>query len=191
MKNLTRYFLQGLLYIAPISITFYIIYKIIQYTDGPIREYVSKWIGFQIPGLGIIVILIFLTALGYVGQSIIATPFKKIFNTLLHQIPILEWIYTAIKDFLSAIVSQDKKFNKPVLVKFSHLNNLEKIGFITDEDLSVFKIKDKVTVYFPHSYNFSGEMYIVPKDNITPLNIPTHQVMKYVVTSGVAKIEHK
>ena len=68
------------------------------------------------------------------------------------------------------------------------ISNLEKMGFITETDLSDLGIKDKATVYFPHSYNFSGEMFIVPVEHITPLNIPATEAMKFIVSAGVTKV---
>ncbi|MCK4699410.1 MAG: DUF502 domain-containing protein, partial [Bacteroidales bacterium] len=96
-------------------------------------------------------------------------------------------IYTSIRDLLSAFVGKEKKFNKPVLVRVNTISNLEKMGFLTQEDLSKLGIKEnKVAVYFPHSYNFSGEMFIVPVEHITPIKAPSAEVMKIIVSGGVA-----
>jgi uncharacterized membrane protein len=87
---------------------------------------------------------------------------------------------------LKAFVGKEKKFNQPVLVKVNTVSELEKVGFLTQEDLSNIGIKDKVAVYFPHSYNFSGEMFIVPSDHVKPLNMAPADAMKFVVSGGVA-----
>ena len=65
-------------------------------------------------------------------------------------------------------------------------SDLEKLGFITEDNLELLGEKDKVAVYFPHSYNFSGELFIVPKNNITPIDINSSDVMKFVVSAGLA-----
>ena len=106
---------------------------------------------------------------------------------LMEKTPLLNLIYTSIRDLLSAFMGKEKKFNQPVLVKVNIISDLEKVGFITQRDLSDFGIKDKVSVYFPHSYNFSGEMFIVPVEQVKPLNIPPSEAMKFVVSGGVAK----
>ena len=85
-------------------------------------------------------------------------------------------------------MGEKKKFTKPVLVKVNMISDLEKMGFITTSDLSDLNIKDKVAVYFPHSYNFSGEMFIVPSEHITPLDLPPAEVMKFIVTGGVTRV---
>jgi uncharacterized membrane protein len=109
-------------------------------------------------------------------------------ENLFKRAPVIKLIYTSLNDFLSAFVGEKKKFTKPVLVKVNLNSDLEKMGFITETDLSYFNIKDKVTVYFPHSYNFSGEMFIVPKENITPLDIPPAEAMKFIVTAGITRV---
>jgi uncharacterized membrane protein len=83
-------------------------------------------------------------------------------------------------------VGKEKKFNRPVIVVMNPLTNVEKMGFLTEEDLSGFGEKGKVAVYFPHSYNFSGEMFIVPIEQVKPLNINPTDAMKFVVSGGVA-----
>ena len=66
------------------------------------------------------------------------------------------------------------------------------MGFITQKDLSNLGIeKGKVAVYLPHSYNFSGNLFIVPVENITPLDAPPAEVMKFIVTAGVTSFENK
>jgi len=58
---------------------------------------------------------------------------------------------------------------------------------MTQEDLSDLDIKEKVAVYFPHSYNFSGELFIVPRELVRPVDIPSAEAMKFIVSGGVAK----
>jgi len=108
------------------------------------------------------------------------------------KIPIINLLFTSLKDILSAFVGKERKFSNPALVKINHLTNLEKLGFITQEDLSKIGVKDKkVAVYFPHSYNFSGELFIVPAEQVTPLDLPSSEIMKFIVSGGVIDIEAK
>ena len=188
MKKFFRYFLQGLLYIAPIGITAYIVYSIFKVVDGLFRERLVEWFNIDIPGLGIIFIIIFLALLGFLGQTIIARPFKKLLHKILARAPLVKLVYSSLNDLFKAFVGKEKKFNKPVLVKVNTISNLEKMGFLTQTDLSKLNIKDKVAVYFPHSYNFSGEMFIVPTEHITPLDIPAAEAMKFIVSGGVTEV---
>ena len=100
-------------------------------------------------------------------------------------------IYSAIRDLLSAFVGKEKKFNNPVLVKVNHLSNLEKLGFLTQKDLSTLGIEDgKVAVYFPHSYNFSGELFIVPVEHVRSIDISSAEYMKFIVSGGASGFDH-
>ena len=65
------------------------------------------------------------------------------------------------------------------------VSELEKLGFITEEDLGILQEKDKVAVYFPHSYNFSGELFIVPKKQIRMLDVNSSEMMKFIVSAGL------
>ena len=188
MKKLTSYFFQGLLYLAPISITIYVIYLIFNFSDNILEELLTKMIGKEIPGLGILIMVVFLTALGYVGQTIIARPFKTLFHKIIHTIPLLELIYSAIKDFFSAFVGKDKKFNKPVIFKINPNDNASRIGFITNHNLEAFGAEDTLAVYVPFSYTFTGETYLVSKDALQPIDAPATEVMKFLVSGGVADI---
>ena len=188
MKKLVRYFLQGLLYIAPLGVSIYIIYILFVFFDGLFESYINDIIPFSIPGLGVITIIIIVTLLGFIGQTIIARPIVKLIDKTFKKAPLIKLIYSSLKDLLSAFMGKEKKFNKPVLVKVNTISNLEKLGFITQTDLSDLKISGKVAVYFPHSYNFSGELFIVPSELVTPIEIAPAETMKFIVSGGVTKV---
>lgn len=183
-----NYFFQGLLFIAPFGITTYIIYLIFTFIDNLLNDVLEKFLKIDIPGLGLIVIIIFLVLVGIVGESIIARPFKILFKRVLEKAPLLKLIYSAMNDLFSAFVGKEKKFNKPVIVLVNPISNLEKLGFLTEEDLSKLGEKEKVAVYFPHSYNFSGELFIVPKNQVRPIDISPAVAMKFIVSAGVSNI---
>ncbi|MFB6319614.1 DUF502 domain-containing protein [Saccharicrinis sp. FJH54] len=188
MKKLAGYLVQGALFIAPLAITVYILWVIFRFFDGLLETLLTD-IGFYIPGLGIVIILILLVLIGFLGQTIIARPVKMLMGKLFDKVPLLKIIYSAFNDLLSAFVGKQKKFSNPVLVLVNEEARLEKVGFLTEKDLSLLEVKDKVAVYFPHSYNFSGELFIVPVKNIKPLKANPAQVMKFVVSAGVSGFE--
>lgn len=190
MKRLVAYFLQGVLYSAPIGLTIYIIYTVFNVVDGAIQKYLQQLFNINIPGLGVVVIFLLFVLLGFLGSSIIAQPFKRIFNRLIEKAPVIKVIYSAFNDLFSAFVGKNKKFNKPVLVMVNTISNLEKLGFITESNLEKLNELEKVAVYFPHSYNFSGELFIVPKEHIKTIDIPSADVMKFIVSGGVAGWEN-
>jgi uncharacterized membrane protein len=189
MKRLTGYFLQGLLFIAPIGLTIYIIYWIFIFTDNLLQSFLSDFFHIKIPGAGVVVIIVFLTFLGFIGQTIIAKPFKIILNKFILRIPILRLIYSSFKDFFSAFVGKEKKFNKPVKVRMNQNDNFIRIGFVTNENLEALNTEDFVAVYFPFSYTFTGETFLVRKEMIEPVHLPPTEVIKFIMAGGVAEIE--
>lgn len=191
MKRIVNYFLQGLLYIAPLGITAYIIYVIFNFIDNLLHDKLEEIFKIDIPGLGLAVIFIFLVLVGIAGQSIFAQPFKVLFKRILEKAPLLKLIFSALNDLFSAFVGKEKKFNKPVMVLVNPISNLEKLGFLTEEDLSILDEKEKVAVYFPHSYNFSGELFIVPKNQVRSIDVNPSAVMKFILSGGVSGIDEE
>lgn len=183
-KQFITYLLQGLLYTAPIGLTLWILYSIFITFDSLFNGLLP----YDVPGLGIIFVAIIVASLGYLGKIFVTTPITHFFDKLLGKAPIIKLIYTSIKDLLTAFVGKEKKFSEPVLVKVNNISNLEKVGFVTNKDLKDLGVEgNKVAVYFPHSYAFSGELYIVPSENITPIDKPSSEIMKFIVSGGVSK----
>jgi uncharacterized membrane protein len=188
MQKPVKYFLQGLLLIAPLAITGYIILAIFNLLDGLLKETLGNVIGIEIPGLGLVIIVLFLMLVGWLGSTFIAQPMKKFLRAFIESIPLLDDIYTAIRDLFSAFVGEQKKFSKPVLVLINPDAKLEKLGFLTEQDLSKLGEPGKVAVYFPHSYNFSGELFVVPKEHVKSIAMDPTDVMKFIVSGGVSGI---
>ena len=181
MNKLGKYFVRGLVYLAPLSLTAYIAYNIIVGLNG--------FLNIGIPGVGLLIAIIIITILGYLGSLLISSPFLVWFEKLLVKIPIISILYTSIKDLVNAFAGDSNKFNKPVLVKFDKNVDALKPGFLTASDLSEINLKDHVAVYMPHSYNFSGNIFIVPRENIIPIDKPSVDFMKFIVSGGVTNFE--
>ena len=188
MKRIIGYFLQGLLYLGPFAVTIYIIIEAFNFIDGLLEDSIVYVFGYKMPGLGLLIILIFLTLLGFLGQTILASPFKLVIKKFILRIPPINLIYTSLSDLFAAIVGKERKFTRPVLVKIQENAELERIGFITEEELDEFGLEDKAAVYFPFSYAISGELMIVPKKNITRLNISPSTALKFIVSGGITEI---
>ena len=190
MNKLFRYFLQGLLYTVPIFITVYIIYQIISSVGGIVHS-----MGIHIhplidPFIGFFSVIILVIIMGMVGSSLILRPFFTMVDHNLERAPLIKTIYTSVKDLLSAFVGKKKRFNKPVLVLTSRNPDVQKLGFVTHEDMQELKIdNEKVAVYLPYSYAFSGMLIIVSKENITPLIASSADVMKFIISGGVTEID--
>jgi len=184
--RIIQYILNGLLLTLPFVITGYVIYRLFQLLDGllPIEH--------RYPGMGILLLLLFLAVFGWLGSKFINETIRFWFNKMLDRIPLIKTIYKSVTDLLGAFVGQKKSFNRPVLVKLSKENDVEVIGFITDDDLKELgNIKNKIGVYLPMSYSFSGHLVIVPVENVQVINKSSVEVMKYIVSGGVVDLENE
>ena len=179
MKRLLSYFFQGLLYTLPLAATVFVVYKAIVFIDGIIPV--------KVPGLGIAVLLVSITIIGFLGGLLISTRILKL-EKLLDRIPLIKIIYTSVKDLLSAFVGKKKRFTEPVLVKME--GEVERLGFVTERDLSDLGITgDKIAVYIPFSYAVTGNLIIVPAKNVTPVDGNSADIMKFVISGGVTEID--
>lgn len=178
-KRIITYFFRGLLFVVPIALTIYVIYLIIQFLDGILP--------IPIPGLGILIMLAFITFIGFLASIFITKPLFEIFEKWVFKIPLINILYTSIKDLMSAFVGDKKKFNIPVIVKLSE--GMSRLGFMTQDDLTILEEENLVAVYFPHSYNFSGNLYLVPRDSVRILkNVKSADIMKLIVSGGVSPL---
>jgi len=188
MKRLFKYFLQGLLLLGPLAVTLYSVFLMFNYADRLIGDPLKEHLKLDIPGIGIVILFITLTLLGLIGQTIIARPFIFFTRRILARAPLLNVIYTSLQDLFTAFVGKEKKFNVPVIVCMNQENDLWKLGFVTERNLEEFGLHDMVAVYFPHSYAFSGVLYFVPEKSVKPINLSPSEVMKFVVSGGVTKV---
>jgi uncharacterized membrane protein len=189
-REVLNYFFQGLLFLAPISITIWAIVKLFAIINGVLQGYIDEWLGVDIPGLGLILLLISITLVGLLGSTILFMPIINYFDKLLIKAPLVKIIYSAVKDLVSAFVGKKKRFNQPVLVRPNKNIELEQIGFVTNTDLSILgESNEKVAVYLPHSYAWSGRLYIVPAANVRAINASSTDVMKFVISAGVTQID--
>lgn len=186
-KKIIQYFLQGILLVAPLAIVLYILYALFVSVDSMLSRHLEPVIGYSIPGLGVLFLFVLLTLLGFIGQTALIRPFKRSVGKLLKKVPLLNFMYTSINDLFSAFMGKEKKFNTPVKVLFNAENNLWKLGFITKRTLDEVGENKLAAVYFPHSYNFSGELYLLPAERIHIINIPPAEVMKFIVSGGVTR----
>lgn len=191
-KKVFNNFLEGLLYVAPIGATVFIIYVSFKFIDSNTNDLFEQLFGIRIPGLGILVTITIITLIGAFGKTILAKPMISLLDSIMEKLPFIKVIYTSTKDFMEAFVGQKKKFSEAVLVKMNKDTDVYKLGFITQKDLTHIGIKDGyVAVYLPHSYNFSGNLFVVPSENVVPINAPSAEMMKFIVSGGITEVNTK
>ncbi|MES2591163.1 MAG: DUF502 domain-containing protein [Bacteroidota bacterium] len=190
MNKFLRYFIQGLIITVPVAITAFVVYKVIELVGSFFSFFgviVSPLVDPFIV-IGIAIGLIFL--MGLLGSSIILRPLFLMFDNAMEHTPLIKTVYSSIKDLLAAFVGSKKRFNKPVLVTINKENNIQQLGFITQENLNELKIKaGSVAVYMPMSYSFSGNLLIVPADHISYVDASSSEVMKFIISGGVTDID--
>jgi len=178
-KKFASYFFQGLLYISPIGATVYVLYKTFDYIDS--------FFEFPYPGVGFAIIIIGITGIGLLGNYLIQLPLFNYFDRKLKKAPLVKLIYTSVKDLMKAFVGKKRSFNKPVLLKVYDNSDIKRLGFITDESKSMLGNESNlITVYIPHSFAISGQLFLAPPKNIEVLDHNSADVMKYIVAGGVA-----
>lgn len=191
-KKLFQYFLQGLLIIAPIAITAYAVYWIIDSIDSLIPLFLVKGENGQVEirnyGLGFVIIIAGICLLGYSSSFFIRNKLFNLFDGILSKTPGVRFIYSTVKDFFEAFAGEKKKFNRPVLANIDD-KDVWRVGFITQDEAKDFGFDDYVAVYIPMSYSIAGNVYLLPSNRIRPLaNINATSAMKFAISGGVTPV---
>ncbi len=193
MKKIANYFFQGLLFAVPAVVTFYVVTQAVIFMDGllPIKIpiHIPGFGDADLPGMGILVILGAITTIGYFGTRFVRNPFFVVFEGLIERTPLLKVIYSSVKDLIEAFVGEKKRFNTPVLVTINTNPMVQRIGFVTENDLSELGLgADRMAVYLPFSYGFNGQLVIVETAHVTRLEASGTEMMKFVISGGVTDI---
>lgn len=184
IRKILHFFIQGLIILAPIGITAWVLYWLFDKVDGILRPIVN------IPGLGFAIIIVFVILVGWVSSYFLMGSFINFFDHWMERTPGIKFIYTSTKDFFEAFAGEKRKFNKAVLASvFSE--DVWIVGFLTDEEMKKFELgADKVAVYVPQAYNFAGQLYILPRNKVKKIeHITSGEAMKYAVTGGVVDLD--
>ncbi len=197
-KRLLQFFLQGLIVIAPIAVTVYVVVWLFTSIDNILPNIINAiapdflvgedGVTRRLPGLGFVFVVLLVIVIGWLSSLFFVERLVSVLDKVLERTPGIRLIYTSVKDFLEAFAGNKKKFDKPVLVTVD-ATEVWRIGFITQREASRFELPDYVVVYVPHSYAISGITYIVPRDRIKLLNITAAEAMKFVVSGGVTDVD--
>lgn len=184
LRKLLKYFIQGIIILAPIGITAYALYWLFQKVDGILRPVVN------IPGLGFVLIIATVILVGWISSNFLMGSAISFFDQLMERTPGIKFIYSSTKDFFEAFAGEKRKFNRSVLANV-FADDVWIVGFLTDEEMEKFELgADKVAVYVPQAYNFAGQLYILPRDKVRKIEkITAGEAMKYAVTGGVVDFE--
>ena len=193
MNALGKLFLKGLAVVIPVALTLAILWWVAAGAErlmGAILKFTLPD-GWYIPGMGLISGLVLIALIGLLSHVLI---FQKLFNlgeTIFRRLPLVKTIYIAIKDFI-AYLSPEKgsEMGKVVMVQLPG-QSFQVIGFVTREQFTDLPFtpaaEDPVAVYMPMSYQIGGYTLFLPRECLTPLDIPFEQAMRLVLTGAVTK----
>ena len=178
MGRLLGYFARGLVLLVPLAVTLWVCWIVFTRVDG--------WLGLPIPGAGFVATLLLITLVGFLGSSLLTRSAVSMLEGLLSRLPFVRLLYGSTKDLLNAFVGEKRRFDKPVIMSVMPDSPLRMVGFVTQESLDHLGLPTFVSVYCPHSYNFSGQLYLVPASQVVPLDVASADAMAFVVSGGVS-----
>jgi uncharacterized membrane protein len=176
MRTLTRSFAQGLLVLAPVAITAWIVWVTVTTLD--------RWLDTGVPGLGIVIAAAGITLIGYLTGNVVGNKLVSWLEAGLQRVPLIRILYNSLRDLFGAFVGQKRKFDKPVAVEMNP-HGLKVLGFLTTERFDDPQLAGHVSVYLPESYNFAGNLIVVPKGRVHPLDADGAEFMAFIMSGGV------
>ena len=202
MGRMRTYFLTGVIVAAPISITVYVTWSIIEWFDAQFLPLVPDLpphiserlkmpfdLPFDIPGLGLIVALVGLTVIGFLTANLLGRSIVKFGERLVDRMPIVRGIYNVLKQLFETVLQDSSQaFQYAALVEYPR-RGLYTIGFVAGDTKGEVLRRtelDLVSVYVPTTPNpSSGFILFIPREDVRLLDMTVEQAMKYVVSVGV------
>jgi uncharacterized membrane protein len=195
MTALKRYFATGLLITLPAFITLYLLYGIFLFVDGicgkVINFYLKKHFGFSVPGIGFIIGIIVVFAVGFIAANFFGRRIFMAFESWFLKLPFIRYVYPLAKQVVNSFVSKDKPaFKKVVLVEYPS-KGIWSLGFITNEsfkDANEKAGKELVHVFIATTPSpLTGFLILVPREDVKVLNISIEEGVKLIVSGGILK----
>ncbi|MEM6681724.1 MAG: DUF502 domain-containing protein [Pseudomonadota bacterium] len=193
--RLRTYFLTGIVVAAPISITIYLTWLFVVAVDRRITPLIpakynpETYLPFGLPGLGVIVVILFLTLLGMITANFFGRGLLRLGERILNNLPVVRTIYGTLKQIFETIISQSSmSFREVVLVEYPR-RGLYAIAFVTSPTKGEVAKRcddEMVNVFLPTTPNpTSGFLLFVPKSDLTYLDMSVEEGVKYVISAGL------
>lgn len=198
MKHFKKYLITGLLVIAPVFLTVYFLVIIFRFVDDILGQFINihiqKWLGFYIPGVGILLFLLIITFAGFLASLFIGRKILPYFERWFAGFPLIKNIYPAFKQLISFLLGQHKfGFKKVVLLEYPS-RGIWSIGFLTNEKheaISKVMGREMVPVFIGTTPGpFSGFVVFIPREEIRFVDIPIVEALKILISGGVYKAEN-
>jgi len=189
--KLRNYFITGIVVLVPIGITLYLTKFFISVSSKLIPSEINpnSYLPFLIPGLEIILAIIFITLIGYLSLSFIGKKILQLFNDLLKKIPILRTIYSAIGQMAATLAPKRKNKKSVVLIEYPRKGSWA-VGFATKDnkgEISNKTNRNLVNVFVPTTPNpTSGFLLMFPKEEVIYLDMSFEEASKFIVSAGTS-----
>jgi uncharacterized membrane protein len=180
MTRLLGYFFRGLVLVVPIALTLYVAWWTFHAIDS--------WLGLDVPGAGFVLTIGLITLVGFLASGFLTRTLLGAVERLFTRLPFVRLLYSSTRDLLEAFVGEKRRFDAPVLVALSEGSTVKVMGFVTQPSLERLGLRDHVAVYLPQSYNFAGNVIVVPASQVEPLRADSADVMAFIVSGGVTGV---
>lgn len=190
MKKLSLYFLNGLLLIAPLAATAYLIAVLFNKIDQLGAQFLSQ-LDQRIPGLGFLSVIIFITLVGFLANIWFSRKLIHRLEALLRKTPVVKSIYGIIKDTLASFIGEKRSFDTVVLVNTG--GGGKRLGFLTVKEpvFNAAEGKNYLGVYFPQSMQFAGDLFFYPEEDLLVVDMPAETALRIILSAGMAGKDHE
>ncbi len=189
--RLRNYFITGIVVLVPIGITLYLTKFFVSISSKLIPKEINPnhYLPFAVPGLEILLAVIFISFIGYLSLSFIGKKILQLFNDLLKRIPILRTIYSAIGQMTETLAPKKNSRKSVVLIEYPRKGSWA-VGFATKDnkgEISTKTNKNLVNVFVPTTPNpTSGFLLMFPKEEIIYLDMNFEEASKFIVSAGTS-----
>jgi len=197
---LRRYLVAGLLIWVPLLITVWVLNLLVGTLDRsllllPQSWQPKSWLGFNIPGLGVLLTAVVVLLTGMLAANIIGQRLVQLWEALLNHIPVVKSVYSSVKQVSDTLFSSTgQAFRKALLVQYPR-NGSWTIAFLTGEpggDVVNYLKGDYVSVYVPTTPNpTSGFFLMMPRADVVELDMSVDDALKYIISMGVVPPESR
>lgn len=178
MKKLAKIFFQGVLVFVPVVGTVALVSWLLITLDSLIP--------LDVPFAGLALVLVTIFVFGLLANNVVGRTAFDWLERGMRSVPVVKIVYTSLKDLLGAFVGDTRSFDKPAMVRVT--DEIRVFGFVTCDHFDDARLAGHVAVYLPQSYNFAGNLMIVPEERVEPVDADSAQFMAFIVSGGVAQM---
>jgi uncharacterized membrane protein len=187
-NSIKRYFLSGILVIVPLIITYVVLRFFLSSIDGILSPFLVRYLGYDIPGLGIVITIIIVFVAGILTRGVLGRGAVSLWERFLSSLPLVRTIYSAAKQLLISVAEpKESMFQRVVVIPYPRLG-MYCFAFAANEVAldSFGVIGDYVAVFIPSTPTpFTGFLVMVKKDEVYPTNISVEEAVKFIVSGGI------